>query len=184
VADSVRIDLPVSRETLAVLNAGDEVRLFGEVYTARDATHAHLLTALDLDGELPFGLEGATLFYAGPTPLAHGRPVHGVAVGRNIIDPDGDNVAASQLAVDRQIEQRQIANAPLQLQPGAVRSVKAGDAGWKAFEVYSPVRLDHLALAGLILAMTLLSPVFLTTGNIGNIPGTPDRATHHSGPAR
>ncbi len=36
----------------------------------------------------------------------------------------------------------------LYLQPGAKRSVKAGSEGWKAFEVYSPVRLDHLALAG------------------------------------
>jgi gluconolactonase len=36
----------------------------------------------------------------------------------------------------------------LYLQPGAVRSMKAGNQGWKAFEVYSPVRLDHLALAG------------------------------------
>jgi gluconolactonase len=36
----------------------------------------------------------------------------------------------------------------LYLQPGAVRSMKAGTTGWKAFEVYSPVRLDHLALAG------------------------------------
>jgi gluconolactonase len=36
----------------------------------------------------------------------------------------------------------------LYLQPGSVRSVKAGATGWKAFEVYSPVRLDHLALAG------------------------------------
>ena len=36
----------------------------------------------------------------------------------------------------------------LYLQPGAKRSVKAGAKGWKAFEVYSPVRLDHLALAG------------------------------------
>jgi gluconolactonase len=36
----------------------------------------------------------------------------------------------------------------LYLQPGAVRSMKAGPNGWKAFEVYSPVRLDHLALAG------------------------------------
>jgi gluconolactonase len=36
----------------------------------------------------------------------------------------------------------------LYLQPGATRSVKAGANGWKAFEVYSPVRLDHLALAG------------------------------------
>ena len=36
----------------------------------------------------------------------------------------------------------------LYLQPGAKRSVKAGPTGWKAFEVYSPIRLDHLALAG------------------------------------
>lgn len=36
----------------------------------------------------------------------------------------------------------------LYLQPGAKRTVKAGPGGWKAFEVYSPVRLDHLALAG------------------------------------
>jgi gluconolactonase len=33
-------------------------------------------------------------------------------------------------------------------QPGAKRSMKAGPNGWKAYEVYSPVRLDHLALAG------------------------------------
>ena len=36
----------------------------------------------------------------------------------------------------------------LYLQPGSVRAVKAGAGGWKAFEVYSPVRLDHLRLAG------------------------------------
>jgi gluconolactonase len=36
----------------------------------------------------------------------------------------------------------------LYLQPGAVRSMKAGNSGWRAFEVFSPVRLDHLALAG------------------------------------
>jgi gluconolactonase len=36
----------------------------------------------------------------------------------------------------------------LYLQPGVARSMKAGSNGWKAFEVYSPVRLDHLALAG------------------------------------
>jgi gluconolactonase len=36
----------------------------------------------------------------------------------------------------------------LYLQPGAKRSVKAGPKGFKSFEIYSPVRLDHLALAG------------------------------------
>jgi gluconolactonase len=41
-----------------------------------------------------------------------------------------------------------VKDAVLYLQPGALRSMKAGAGGWKAFEVYSPVRLDHLALAG------------------------------------
>jgi gluconolactonase len=36
----------------------------------------------------------------------------------------------------------------LYLQAGASRSLTAGPNGWTAFEVYSPVRLDHLALAG------------------------------------
>jgi len=36
----------------------------------------------------------------------------------------------------------------LYLQPGTKRSAKAGAKGFKAFEVYSPVRLDHLMLAG------------------------------------
>ena len=34
------------------------------------------------------------------------------------------------------------------LQPGVVRSMKAGANGLRAFEIYSPVRLDHLAMAG------------------------------------
>jgi gluconolactonase len=35
------------------------------------------------------------------------------------------------------------------LEPGSVRSIQAGPDGFRAFEVYSPIRLDHLALAGL-----------------------------------
>lgn len=70
--------MPVSHERLATLRAGDEVSLFGPVYTARDATHARLLDELARAGALPFGLEGQTLFYAGPTPPAAGRPAGAV----------------------------------------------------------------------------------------------------------
>jgi len=78
VSAPVGIELPVSREKLASLRVGDEVRLSGPVFTARDATHARLLEALDRDGMLPFGLAGQTLFYAGPTPPAAGRPAGAV----------------------------------------------------------------------------------------------------------
>jgi fumarate hydratase class I/fumarate hydratase subunit beta len=76
--DVIRIDLPVSRERLAELSAGDEVWLSGPVYTSRDAGHELLLAELADEGLLPHGLEGATLFYAGPTPAAAGRPVGSV----------------------------------------------------------------------------------------------------------
>lgn len=68
----------MSRERLAELRAGDEVLLSGPVFTARDATHERLLASLAEGAELPFGLEGHTLFYAGPTPPAHGRPAGSV----------------------------------------------------------------------------------------------------------
>lgn len=74
----VRIDLPVGRDALSELSAGDEVRLFGPVFTARDATHERLLGVLTETGELPFGLAGQVLFYAGPTPPAAGRAVGAV----------------------------------------------------------------------------------------------------------
>lgn len=73
-----RLDLPATKADLSALRTGDEVRLFGDVYTARDAGHARLLAAIAQDGELPFGLAGQTLFYAGPTPAAEGYPAGSV----------------------------------------------------------------------------------------------------------
>ena len=68
------LTLPVSRTELAALVAGEELELSGTAYTARDAAHALIVEALERDGDLPFGLEGATVFYAGPTPPAAGLP--------------------------------------------------------------------------------------------------------------
>jgi fumarate hydratase subunit beta len=77
-SDPISIALPAARETLAALSAGDEVLLSGIVFTARDATHARLTAELAREGALPYGLAGQTLFYAGPTPPAAGRPVGSV----------------------------------------------------------------------------------------------------------
>lgn len=72
------VALPADLETLSHLKAGDEVVLSGPVFTARDATHVRLIDELRHGGELPYGLSGQTLFYAGPTPPAAGRPVGAV----------------------------------------------------------------------------------------------------------
>ncbi|MCD7821810.1 MAG: fumarate hydratase C-terminal domain-containing protein, partial [Clostridiales bacterium] len=50
------------------LNAGDRVLLSGTIYTARDAAHKRIFALLDQGKELPFPLQDAIVYYAGPTP--------------------------------------------------------------------------------------------------------------------
>lgn len=47
---------------------------------------------------------------------------------------------------DRALELR--ADEVVYLEPGTTRSMTAGPEGWTAFEVFSPIRLDHLELVG------------------------------------
>lgn len=57
------------------LKAGDTVLLSGRVYTARDAAHQRLIDMLNSGEELPFDLDGATIYYAGPTEAPKGLAV-------------------------------------------------------------------------------------------------------------
>ena len=47
---------------------------FAFLFTLRDAGHQRLLAEMGDGEELPYGLTGQTIFYAGPTPSAAGRP--------------------------------------------------------------------------------------------------------------
>lgn len=76
--EPLRLSLPLDRDKLSDLTIGDEVLLTGPVYTMRDAGHARALEALEKTGKVPFGLAEGTLFYAGPTPAAAGRPLGSV----------------------------------------------------------------------------------------------------------
>lgn len=57
------------------LNAGDRVVLSGTIYTARDAAHKRIFGLLDEGKPLPFALEDAIIYYAGPTPAQQGMAV-------------------------------------------------------------------------------------------------------------
>ena len=57
------------------LNAGDRVILSGTIYTARDAAHKRIFGLLDEGKPLPFALEDASIYYAGPTPAQQGMAV-------------------------------------------------------------------------------------------------------------
>lgn len=66
---------PIKSEDLKDLKAGDDVYISGYIYTARDAAHARLIDLLDEGKELPFDIEGAVIYYVGPTPEKPGEPI-------------------------------------------------------------------------------------------------------------
>lgn len=71
---SRNMTLPFKKEELAELQAGDVCYLTGPLYTLRDAGHIRLMAEIQEKGSLPYDLEGQTIFYAGPSPAAAGRP--------------------------------------------------------------------------------------------------------------
>jgi fumarate hydratase subunit beta len=71
----IRISTPMTKETAAALHAGDTVLISGTLYTARDAAHARLVALLDKGESLPFDIEGALIYYVGPTPAKPGKVI-------------------------------------------------------------------------------------------------------------
>lgn len=57
------------------LRIGEKILLSGDVYTARDAAHKRIAALLDEGKELPFPIDGAVIYYAGPTPAPPGKPI-------------------------------------------------------------------------------------------------------------
>jgi fumarate hydratase class I len=58
---------PISEEQVRELRVGDLVLISGEMFTGRDAVHAHLMK-----NEPPVSLQGAALYHCGPVVLKNG----------------------------------------------------------------------------------------------------------------
>ncbi len=66
------------KEMAPKLRAGDTVSLTGTLYTARDAAHKRIAESMEKGEELPFELDGAAVYYAGPTPAKQGEVIGSV----------------------------------------------------------------------------------------------------------
>jgi fumarate hydratase subunit beta len=74
---------PLAEGDVRSLKAGDEVVITGVIYTGRDMAHKRLCEAIDAEekpakstaGKLPFELEGAIIYFVGPTPARPGRVI-------------------------------------------------------------------------------------------------------------
>ena len=70
-----KLQPPLSDSDVRSLKAGDEVVVSGVVYAARDMAHKRLCEAVDAGQKLPFELEGAVIYFVGPSPAQPGRVI-------------------------------------------------------------------------------------------------------------
>jgi fumarate hydratase subunit beta len=78
-ADGIQdVTTPLSDADVASLKAGYRVRLWGVLYTARDAAHGRLLPLIEKGETLPIDVKGAIIYYTGPTPAQPGDVVGAV----------------------------------------------------------------------------------------------------------
>ncbi|HHX56439.1 MAG TPA: TRZ/ATZ family protein [Clostridiales bacterium] len=75
VSEIKKINTKDLKEQAGKLKIGDKILLTGWMYTARDAAHKRIDTLLNDGGELPFEIENAVIYYAGPTPAPAGKPI-------------------------------------------------------------------------------------------------------------
>ena len=69
------LSLPLTKEDISSLRAGDSVYLSGVIYTARDAAHKRMSEALSKGEALPMEIKDAVIYYMGPSPARPGRPI-------------------------------------------------------------------------------------------------------------
>ncbi|WIF94098.1 Fe-S-containing hydro-lyase [Caminicella sporogenes] len=70
-----RITIPLTKEKVESLKAGDTVYLSGIIYTGRDAAHQRLVDAIENGNRLPFDLKDQVIYYVGPAPARPGKVI-------------------------------------------------------------------------------------------------------------
>lgn len=63
------------KEYSAILKAGDTVYLSGTVFTSRDAAHKRIFELIAQNKPLPYEIDGAVQYFAGPTPTPDGLAI-------------------------------------------------------------------------------------------------------------
>ncbi len=67
----IHLTPPISNDDVKSLKVGEKVLITGTIYTARDQAHLRLVK----ETNPAFNLEGAVIFYVGPTPAKDGQVI-------------------------------------------------------------------------------------------------------------
>jgi fumarate hydratase subunit beta len=70
-----KVTTPLTDEAVKDLRAGDAVEITGVIYQARDAAHKRLVALIESGEALPFELQGAVVYYMGPSPAKPGHVI-------------------------------------------------------------------------------------------------------------
>ena len=68
----IKVTLPLSKDVASKLKAGVSVLISGIMLTARDGAHKRIFELLDDNRPLPFEIQDAVIYYAGPCPARSG----------------------------------------------------------------------------------------------------------------
>jgi fumarate hydratase subunit beta len=147
--DIVKLQPSLSADDVKLLEAGDEVRISGAIYAARDVAHKRLCETLDAGKKLPFEIEGAVIYFVGPTPA---RPEH-------IIGAAGPTTSSRMDAYSPRL----IAKGLKAMIGKGYRSIEVVDA----LKKYGAVHLSAIGGAGALLSKHIISAEIIAYEDLG-----------------
>ncbi len=72
--NAIKLTLPIDKQRLLNLKAGDSVLLSGEIYTLRDAGHKRLVDSIKR-AQPDWDVNHKAIYYCGPTPTLEGEVI-------------------------------------------------------------------------------------------------------------
>ena len=71
----MKITLPLKKDTIKSLRAGDILTITGYIYTGRDAAHKRMCESIEKGIDLPFDIKDEIIYYVGPCPKKDGEVI-------------------------------------------------------------------------------------------------------------
>jgi fumarate hydratase subunit beta len=144
-----KLQPPLTDSVVRSLKVGDEVLVSGIIYTARDMAHKRLCEAIDAGRKLPFQLEGAIIYFVGPTPARPGR----------VIGAAGPTTSSRMDAFSPKL----IAKGLKAMIGKGYRSIEVRDA----LKKYGAVHLSTIGGAGALLSKHIVSAEVIAYEDLG-----------------
>ena len=144
-----KLQAPLAEADVRSLRAGDEVLVSGAVYTARDMAHKRLCESIEAGDELPFELDGAIIYFVGPTPARPGRVIGAAGpTTSSRMDPFSPKLIANGLKA-------------------MIGKGYRGDQVREALKKYSAVHLSTIGGAGALLSQHIVAAEVIAYEDLG-----------------